>query len=673
MTSSHPPDHIESPGPSPNSRPPSDPDRDADRSALPEYETVAELLRMPVDDLDALVAERRKGTETVVDIAERHLAGHEITRILTSIFEVAGEDALDDVRAAFQWRRLERGEVLFEEGAEADSVCVVASGRLEARVRSIDGTARAVGEILPGETVGEMAVTTGRPRAATVVALRSSALYECERETFLALLRRHPVLNEHVFRVLAQRLDRANRNDTPVASRLSIAVVPLHDSVAAGAFVDPFLGALGSAGTVLRLDQDEVERRVGRAVYGAGERLAELRLMPWFEDQESMHDFVVYEADPDLSRWTRRCLSRADRIVMLADADASPDLSAVEAEMDRVLAGARPPVHLVLVHPEDREQLVGTARWLEPRTVRAHHHVRRGRPEDVERVFRLMTGRGLGLVLSGGGARGFAHIGVIGAFEKLGIPIDAVGGTSAGAAVGGHYAMGLTPDEVREACRHSMVDRRPFKDYTLPVYSFVKRDSLDDVLRSAGGDRDLADTWIPFFCTSADLHSGDKVVHTRGLFWKAIRASISLPGIVPPVIDGDRLLVDGGVLDNLPQAEMVDFCGGRVIAVDVSGGTPAALDVAYEDLPSPWTVLWNRVLPWRKAVRVPTLLDVLLRTATVSNTGQLRTADGVELLIEPPVSEFGLLAFEEIDRIVDTSYDYAIEVLSGWTNGSPAS
>lgn len=670
--SSSPPPHIDPPDDATSARAPA-PGPDAGPPTFPELETVAELLRMPVRDLDELMSARRSASETVVDVAERHIVGREIARILQDVFEAAGEDALEDVRSVFRWRRMERGDVLFFEGDEADAVYVLASGRLEARVRNGDGTDRAVGEIVPGETVGEIAVTTGRARGATVVALRSSGLYACDRDAFSSLVQRHPVLGQHLFRVLARRLDRANRNDQPVDARLSVAVVPLHGSMAPSAFMAPFIDALAGAGKVLRLDQTEVERRIGRALSEADERLAELQLLPWFEAQESAHDFVLYQADEDFSTWTRRCLSRADRIILLADADASPELSAVEEQMERVLEGARPPIHLVLVHPSDRDRPRDTRRWLEGRTVRAHHHVRRGRPGDVDRVFRLMTGRALGLVLGGGGARGFAHIGVMAALEELGVPIDAICGTSAGAAMGGPYAMGLTPDEIREACRRNMVDRQPFKEYTLPVYSFVKRDSLDEVLRTMTGTRDLTDTWLPFFCTSTDLHSGEKVVHRRGPLWKAIRASISLPGIVPPVIDGERLLVDGGVLDNLPQSDMADFCGGRLISVDVSGGSHVPLDYTYEELPSPWTVLWNRLLPWRTAVRVPTLVDVLLRTATVSNTGQLRTEDSVDLLIVPPVEEHGLLAFEALDQIVDTAFVHAREVLAAWATGTVAS
>ncbi|MEM7417578.1 MAG: patatin-like phospholipase family protein [Gemmatimonadota bacterium] len=632
---------------------------------LPEITSVAELLRMPVSDLNELLSERSQN-DTLIDVAERHLLGTEIARLLPTVFAGLDGDALKEVSAAFHWRRLERGEVLFKEGSVGNAVYILASGRLRARVTQPDGTDRDVGEIVPGETVGEMAIITGRPRSATVVALRSSVLQECRRSDFLALVDRHPVLAQHLNRVLVRRLERANRDASPVQHRLSVAVVPLHDGLVPSDFAVGFLDALAGAGKVLRLDQAEVERRAGKGLSEADERLSDLKLLPWFEEQEAGHDFVLYQADPTMSDWTRRCLSQADRIILLGEADADPAVGEAEAEMERILEGARPPVHLVLVHPGDRDRPRGTQHWLESRELRSHHHVRRGRRSDVDRVFRLTTGRGLGLVLSGGGARGFAHIGVLQALDELGIPIDAVGGTSAGAAMAAQYAMGRSSSEIRDACHHEFVVRKPFKKYTLPVYSVAGRHLFDQVCRSIAEGRDVSDTWIPFFCTSCDLQTGEKVIHERGELWKAARASMSLPGVVPPVVDGDRLLVDGGVLDNLPEEEMVDFCGGRVIAVDVSGGAPVQVDVDYEQLPSPWSVLWHRVAPWRQPVRVPTLMDVLLRTATVSNTGQRAVEETVDLLLRPPVTAFGLLDFPALDRIIDVAAEHARVELAEW-------
>ncbi len=636
------------------------------RSSTVQARSASELLRLPVDRLNDLLTEHPDATPKLVEVAERHLLRREMARLLPEVFRSLDAEALRELSGVFSWLRLDRGETLFVEGGPAEALYVLASGRLQAQVRDGAGGMRVVGEIVPGETVGEMAMITDDRRSATVVAMRASVLQLCRREDFLELVKRHPVLSEHVTKVLVQRLKRANLKETTAEHRLSLAVIPLGDKVTTADLVEPLASALSSHGSVLHLNQAGVEERVGHLATSADARLKDIRLLPWFEEQESLHDFVLYEADPAFTSWTRRCVSQADRIVLVADADGRSELSELEEEIETVLSGARPPIHLVLVHPPDRVHPSGTVRWLEPRELKAHHHIRRGRPGDVARVGRLLSGRGVGLVLSGGGARGFAHIGVLTVLDELGIAVDAIGGTSAGAAVGGQYAMGRSPMEIRDAIRRDMVDHRPFRKYTLPVYSLASRSGVDDMCRVIAGDLDIADLWIPFFCTSSDLQTGEKVLHVRGPLWKAARASMSLPGIVPPVIEGDRLLVDGGVLDNLPELEMADFCGGRVIAVDVSGGVPTPFDFEYEDMPSPWRVFVDRLLPWKTAHRVPTLRDVLTRTATVSNTSQRDVAKNVDLLIEPPVRSFGLMEFDGMDRIIELAEEHSRAELAAW-------
>jgi predicted acylesterase/phospholipase RssA len=216
-----------------------------------------------------------------------------------------------------------------------------------------------------------------------------------------------------------------------------------------------------------------------------------------------------------------------------------------------------------------------------------------------------------------------------------------------------------------------MVVQRPFSRYTLPVYSLVGRTALDRAARSAYGDADMSDTWIPCYCTSSDIHAGEKVVHRMGPMWKAVRASTSVPGIAPPVIDGSRLLVDGAVLDNLPEQDMIEFCGGEIIAVDVSPGDPIPIDCDYDDLPSPWKVVRSRLNPFRRVrMRIPSLLEVMVRVATVSDKGQrAQLEQTVDLVLRPPVHSFGLLEFTECDRIIDVSYAYSRQRLEEWWAG----
>ena len=630
------------------------------------------LFQIPVDELNELLRERPEVTSRLVEVAELHLIRREMAQLLPQVFGTLDPTALEQLARVFRWVRLERGEQLFAQGDAGDALYVLVSGRLQARVETPGGGSRAVGEIVPGETVGEMALVSDEPRSATVVAVRESVLQVCDREDFDALWTAHPELSRQLASILVQRLKRANQKAPTVRRQLSIAVVPLHRGIQAESFVRPFIDELRRSGEILHLDRAAVLERVGRLPSRLDARLEDLRLLPWFEEQEARHDIVVYEAEPEASAWTARALGQADRIVLVADADHAPDVSDFEGHIEGVLEGARPPVHLVLLHPEGRDRPRDTRSWLDPRQLHRHHHVRRDVPADVGRVARLLTGRGLGLVLSGGGARGLAHISVLAAFDELGIVVDAIGGTSMGAAMGCQYAMGISPADMRDVNWRELVVNKCFHQYTIPVYALVSRRGVDSSYRTVGGGRDIADFWIPFFCTSCDLQTGEKVVHDRGPVWKAIRASTSIPGVLPPVVDGDRLLVDGGVLDNIPEEEMMDFCEGPVIAVDVSPGKPLPVDYEYDDLPSPWTALMHRLSPFKTTHRVPRLVDVLMRTATVSNASQAGRVDtGVDLVLRPPVSGYGLLEFDAMDRIIADSAEYSRERLAEWLEARP--
>ena len=206
------------------------------------------------------------------------------------------------------------------------------------------------------------------------------------------------------------------------------------------------------------------------------------------------------------------------------------------------------------------------ARWQASLPGIRHHHVRGS--ADFERVVRLLTGRAVGLVLSGGGARGFAHLGVVRALREHGVPIDLVGGTS----MGGILAAGVAKDwddaELVERFRRCFVDTNPLSDFTLPVVSLVSGRKVGMLLRRELGDLDIEDLPLPFFCVSSNLTTGRIAVHQRGPLWRWLRASVAIPGVLPPVFQGGEVFVDGGSMNNLPVDVMRASGRGAVIGVD---------------------------------------------------------------------------------------------------------
>ena len=154
------------------------------------------------------------------------------------------------------------------------------------------------------------------------------------------------------------------------------------------------------------------------------------------------------------------------------------------------------------------------SRWLPTLPVANHHHIVEA--SDLARLTRLLTGRGVGLVLSGGGARGFAHLGVIRALREARVPLDFVGGASIGAIIAAGIAMGWSDEEMLVRYRRSFVDTNPVNDYTFPLVALTRGRKVSRLLEREYGDVSIEDLRLPYFCISANLTTGRALEHRRG-------------------------------------------------------------------------------------------------------------------------------------------------------------
>jgi NTE family protein/lysophospholipid hydrolase len=392
------------------------------------------------------------------------------------------------------------------------------------------------------------------------------------------------------------------------------------------------------------------------------------RLIAWLDEQEALHRFTLYEAAASVSPWVERCLRQADLIVLVAQAGTDPRLS----EMATVLlrgtdVSTAPRRSLVLLHPSGHQQPVGTAEWLAVWQVPIHHHLRWDTPADFERLARFVAGRAIGLVLSGGGVRGTAHIGAIRALKEAGIPIDFVGGTSMGALIAAAYAYGWDEETMLHSSRALV---RALFDYTVPLVSLSTGRRFANTFKRLFGDTHIEDMWLPFFCVSANLTRADLMIHCSGLVWQAVRASGGLPGVLPPVVHNGDLLVDGAVLNNLPIDVMRRLCeGGTVIAVDVSPPVDLAENSPYGDSLSGWRVLWSKLNPFATRLKLPNLVMLLQRTGELGSIHSRKTQirqGSADLYIRPPVEHFDLIDAKPMVQIAEHGYRAAKEAIAAW-------
>jgi predicted acylesterase/phospholipase RssA len=589
---------------------------------------------------------------------------------LLQLFKGLDAEVLEELVPQVEWLSLRSGEILFRQGDAADATFFLISGRLRVVAEESAGP-RVLNEVGPGESVGEMALLTDDDRSATVYAVRDAQLARLDEATFRCFIESHPAAMKRITEFVVRRLRFQSGRGIPERARLAtIAVVPTRPGTPIASFVEGLVAALAQHGSASHVNRSRVDDALGRP--GVADLSEEdpdaMRLVQWLNEREAAYRYVVYEADPKWSGWSERSIRQADHVLVVADAHGDPALGENELRMRERGSTARAPEQsLVLLWRPGSPGPSDTARWLEPRDFARHYHVRGGESGDLARLARVLTGNAVGLVLGGGGARGFAHIGVLRALAEVGVPVDLVGGTSIGAILAAEVAMGLGPAEMGELARKQFAS---IFDPTLPLVSLLAGRRIGTRLTDAFGDIALEDLAIPFFCVSTNLTQATEVVHRRGLLANAVRASISLPGILPPVASGGDLLVDGGLTNNLPIDVMRDaVAGGRVVAVDVSPEVdmPAGEEAGYEI--SGWRILWQRLNPFTRAAPPPYILNLLTRSSLIASIiaeREKHARSAASLYLKIPAEDVKLLAFDAIEEIADRGYEATRDAVASW-------
>ena len=541
------------------------------------------------------------------------------------------------------------GTPLFHQGEPADAVYVVTSGCLgvfrheEAEVEE----PILIAEIPPGNIVGEMSLLSESERTRSVAALRDSEVWRLSRDNFEALTNEHPEVLPTLMRYVAAR------NAAPLGKRRrqprTFAVLPAGPDVPAARFAVLLAGALGRIGNEVQMHGSD---SLGREP-------------EWFARCEMESSFVLYRADPTLTPWTELCLRQADCLVVVRSAETDlPTKLPFEVEAARAGAVFHRRRELVLLHEGHDPSPGSTTAMLAGGLYGQHHHVRLDIHSDIDRLARLLTGHAVGLVMAGGGARAFTHIGVVKAMRASGVPIDLIGGTSMGAIVAAGVASRWTDEELMARFRRSFVDNNPLSDYTIPAISMFAGRRVRGLLRAAFAERDIEDLVLPFFCVTANLTTSSADVHTVGRLWRWLSASVSIPGVLPPFNEAGEVHVDGGVIDNFPVRAMRRLGRGVTIGVDIdTGGTLAAGAGVME----PWSA-WEffRRLLWRRneTLPIPSIVRILLRSALVASTARaLEDRAAADLVITPPMNHIDLLDWTSFDAGIEVGYRTTMEAL----------
>ena len=547
------------------------------------------------------------------------------------LFDSVTDEARAALLASFEGVRIVTGETLLREGDPADHLYIVRHGRLRATVVDADGADVMVGEIGKGEVVGEMAVITDQDRSATVRAMRDTDLFRLPAVAFGRLVQDYPAMLRPFASVVVDRLRQAMLRPARPALPATIVLVPTGsgDTVA---FANALAEQLTDFTTVVLTGDGAADRTNAAA---------------WLLDIENQTEISLLVADPDPTPWTQLCLRHADRINLIASPDDDPAPTAVERDAACAARFDEVPTHLVMC--DRRRPAIGP--WLAARRLDSHINIDPTDRADLGRLARVMTGTANIAVLGGGGARGFAHFGVLRALDEADVPIDGIIGTSAGAVAGGLIALS---SDVAEAERMALAwfdSVRWRRDFTPPRVALTSGRTMSEALRSFSDGIDIEQLAVNYAAVSCDLVTAKPFIHDRGPLWQAMRSSGSVPGIFPPLLVDGRLLVDGGLIANMPtDIARERHPNARLIAVDV--GDPAGI-VTGGSNPDGIVNGWDR-LRRRTSADTVTLSRLLMR---LTELGRNDSTDSADVTIRPDVRGFGITETSQAREIIRRGYE----------------
>ena len=563
------------------------------------------------------------------------------------VFSDVPEAELETLLDGMAWLELRSGEMLDQQGLEpgtdadtdlvdapgTDYVFIVRYGSLGSAILGLHGTNVDMIPIGPGELLGEISVIAHMPRPTTVVALRHSGLLRVQGAAF-----RHFVEHSHrgsmqVTRYLAQRLMQNLRPRPQAVRPSSIALVAVArdiDLIAIGRALVADAGTHMMAAELL----SNLDLGLTAAEVSASQMLNDLTIM------------VTCADDP---QWNELCIANADRLLYI---DAAGHAPLPEPALDRILGGRnRMQIDVATLCPDTPTPPPVRTRWMSRPDISMHVHIREGRAADLAFLGRIVGSRAIGLVLAGGGARGFAHLGVIRALREAGIPIDLFGGTSMGAIIAAGAALEWTDEELMERMRQVFVITNPVNDYTIPIISLTRGNKVATRLRHHFGELAIESTWRPFYAVSTNLSTCKPHIHDTGLVWRALRATSALPGILPPMIEKGEILVDGAIMNNFPVDIMRNLRRGPVIGVDMQPDARFASEVGEFEMMSTLRLIRGR------SQHPVNVFSVISRTATASSLTHGKYCRSLaDVVIDPEVRHVGLLHWRSLIQTAEGAY-----------------
>ncbi|WP_420643615.1 patatin-like phospholipase family protein [Candidatus Leptofilum sp.] len=602
------------------------------------------FIRIETADLPSLAKKRPQLFKALQTQVQEQRQLREKCKFLCRYWGTLPTAKLHNWLSNLEWLQIKAGETLFEQGTSPEYIAYVVNGRLQQIHKQLDGQQKICGQIGSGQFAGTLPQQNLLPRHHATVAERDSQLIVLSQENLGRFCEQLPQAWSSLVHDFAFPSHLNPTQQTAARTAHNIAFVPLSVNVPLTELMDELRTAVFRTKNSLILNAQTVDNNLNDLD----------ALLPWLDKQEQYNDYLLYQANPQWDSWSQRCIRQADRIVLVAEANTSPDLTAIEEQIQTLKPQLIP--ELVLLQPA-QGQPQGTANWLASRQVNAHYHVRQGNKQDIRRLGRRLTGQAVGLVLSAGGARGFAHIGAYRALLEAGIEIDYFGGTSMGGLIAAIIAHGYSYEELASFAADYGASSA-LLDYTFPATSLCASGKITELLRRMFAETRIEDLVLPYFCVSTNLSQAQLKVHQQGRLRRAVRASIAIPGVFAPVSQDGDLLVDGSLISVLPIKLMHQrLNGGQVIAVNATPEKKNSRHWHVDDTISGWKTLYNRLNPFTKSVHLPSLIGTLMQSLYVNSACRLDESKPLaNQFIQLSTEEIGMMDWDNYKKLIEIGY-----------------
>lgn len=569
-------------------------------------------------------------------------------KLLSRLFGELDDAVIQDIFAIGRQLRLNTGDYLFRQGERQNVLFLVLSGRLRAIKEDESGT-RILGDIGEGEPVGEFALFTNEPRMASVLAIRTSVVLEFTQAEYLRLVAKTPSLATSLTSFVINRLRRNTFQQNKSTPPKNIALIHLQNEADLSPWTSKMQAYFDARATDIHVyDSAHTEQSKDPHFFSS------------LEQQEGLNILVCSDTD---KAWSKQCLVYADLVIVATDFDAPSDLYPLEKELQLYEESIlNKKTYLLLLHRGEKFIPQNTARWFETREFNLHIHLRESNERDIHRFCRIITNTATGLVLGGGGSKGYAHLGVVKALREKGIDIDFLGGTSAGAIYGMSMSYLDFDNELIEQKTVESIQRKlTSNDLTLPLVSMMTGRKVREFMQDSYGDSHMEDLWVNSYCVSTNFSKASPKIHTRGLLWKQIAASMAIPGVFPPVVIDNYLHVDGAVMDNLPIEPMYAYPVENILAISLSGLPDRKVD--YEEAPTGWELFFGRFLG-RKKKKIPGIASIMISSLTLNSMQKQAIAKNmVSHYFELNLKGFGFLDDKKWKEILNRGYEQTLKYL----------